>query len=791
MALHGPNSTKLWQLLLTVVLLLTCALPPTTNAFTSPETSNTHYNIFNNGTTTLVVPLQNFAKIHHFQVLDGQIYINNEKINTVDAQLDYNIKMLTPYELSLQNIPSNYNALEVTDAVIEVEEEDATKASDTKKEIVEEKESTEKESSTSLKDTNKVKDEAEEVLVKLQSPEHINLIKSAKETIDNLVKSNHLLNKMAYKIAWSTAGNLYVTLLDAAANIQIVPSVVNEKAMLLVNASVDEATTEPLALSLSNAQVDGIEKTSSKVVKEEITAVEKDEEKVQLLKNEIIATEESQPVLSKEEEVTKVVDTKNEKDIANKPLITKRVIELPPQKLFPNLWVEVANRFIPKTTHRIIPTTRTKGLSTIWMHQVLPIEEDVKIVDGIYYYDGLPAEEYHANQKINRHESLPPEPMETITLNMGNNLKVGAGLTAPPPPTPEAPKVVYIDNIPYVNGWRISKAEADAVCAMSKGERTNRYSLNADTGDDAVASYRIVFRNKNRGYSNRGVQKVALTDINKGGKPCHAHYGFNWNTKKAHPYKYKLSEMPDTVVVLLPKGVGTDFDMPIRGRVTSHFGMRWGRPHNGIDLDLDTGDAVKAAFKGRVRCSYYSKSYGNIIIIRHYNGLETYYAHLSRRDVRVNEYVEAGQVIGLGGSTGRSTGSHLHFEVRYKGHPINPAQVVNLSTFRLHGHTFIIDRNSSSPSNPYSNKHYAGGSHWSVETASAGKGHYGHSHYNSSKRSKSKKTSRSSKKYHKVRRGDSLSKIAQRYGTSMRRICSLNGISKRTTLKVGRSLRVR
>ena len=118
-----------------------------------------------------------------------------------------------------------------------------------------------------------------------------------------------------------------------------------------------------------------------------------------------------------------------------------------------------------------------------------------------------------------------------------------------------------------------------------------------------------------------------------------------------------------------------DFDCPVQGIVTSRYGYRKGRYHNGIDLNLRTGDTVKAAFSGRVRYAKWNDGgFGNLVIIRHHNGLETFYAHLSKHLVAPDQEVKAGEPIGLGGNTGRSFGAHLHFEVRFYDAPMNPEE---------------------------------------------------------------------------------------------------------------------
>ncbi len=128
-----------------------------------------------------------------------------------------------------------------------------------------------------------------------------------------------------------------------------------------------------------------------------------------------------------------------------------------------------------------------------------------------------------------------------------------------------------------------------------------------------------------------------------------------------------------------------DYQLPldIGIRVTSVFGKRWRRMHQGYDLDLESGDNVNTVFEGMVRYARYNKSYGNLVIVRHPNGLETYYAHLSALKVEPGQYVQAGELLGLGGNTGRSFGSHLHFEIRFQGVAINPAEIIDFNTGKL------------------------------------------------------------------------------------------------------------
>lgn len=142
-----------------------------------------------------------------------------------------------------------------------------------------------------------------------------------------------------------------------------------------------------------------------------------------------------------------------------------------------------------------------------------------------------------------------------------------------------------------------------------------------------------------------------------------------WDTLKVNPYQDHALEYPIKLQFL-----ESDYAPPVSGImvITSHFGKRRSGPHKGIDIDLKTGDEVYSILPGKVRFVGYSRGHGHTVVVRHYNGLETVYAHLSKYEVKVNEVVGKGQKIGLGGETGNARGSHLHLEVRYNGRCINP-----------------------------------------------------------------------------------------------------------------------
>ena len=162
----------------------------------------------------------------------------------------------------------------------------------------------------------------------------------------------------------------------------------------------------------------------------------------------------------------------------------------------------------------------------------------------------------------------------------------------------------------------------------------------------------------------------------------------NWDNVSTH---YKGSSLPETFNIDL-----RGFHMPTPSRViTSNFGPRWGRMHRGLDVKVYTGDTICAAFDGKVRIvKYEAQGYGNYVVIRHPNGLETYYAHLSKHLVKENQVVRAGQPIGLGGNTGRSTGSHLHFETRLCGVALNPCIFFDFKNQDVVGNNYVFHRNT-------------------------------------------------------------------------------------------------
>lgn len=224
----------------------------------------------------------------------------------------------------------------------------------------------------------------------------------------------------------------------------------------------------------------------------------------------------------------------------------------------------------------------------------------------------------------------------------------------------------------------------------------------------------------------------------------------NWNNQYVHAYGNAI--IPDTYTIDL-----TGFHMPTPStKITSPFGPRWRRMHNGLDLKVNIGDTIVAAFDGKVRivkCE--RRGYGKYVVIRHDNGLETVYGHLSKQLVEENQLVKAGEVIGLGGNTGRSTGSHLHFETRFLGIAINPIYMFDFPKQDIVADTYTFRRTQGSK---------RAGSH-DTQVADG------------------------TIRYHKVKSGDTLSRIAKLRGVSVSTLCKLNRIKPTTTLRIGQVLR--
>ena len=259
----------------------------------------------------------------------------------------------------------------------------------------------------------------------------------------------------------------------------------------------------------------------------------------------------------------------------------------------------------------------------------------------------------------------------------------------------------------------------------------------------------------------------------------------HWDTRSVNPYHHE-KPLPDRFSLWIVDTLDS-YCCPNKTTPSSKFGYRHGRRHQGIDLPYPTGTPVYAAFDGKVRVSDYVGGYGNLIIIRHANGLETYYGHMSRRDKEPGDWVNAGDIIGLGGSTGRSSGPHLHFETRYQGYAFDPAWLIDFETGTLR-HRLLRFR--SWYFNP--NSRYVQTADDEDEIFRTDEEDRAHAEELARKEAAARAAAeRAAVKYYTVRSGDTLGKIAKKNHTTVRALCRLNGIKESTTLQIGRRLRVR
>jgi murein DD-endopeptidase MepM/ murein hydrolase activator NlpD len=240
----------------------------------------------------------------------------------------------------------------------------------------------------------------------------------------------------------------------------------------------------------------------------------------------------------------------------------------------------------------------------------------------------------------------------------------------------------------------------------------------------------------------------------------------SWDNEDIHYPKVDFSKKEDTTVLVLCDEVTSFFVMPRKDKINSEYGYRHRRFHYGTDIDLNIGDSIKCAFDGVVRVSRYHRGYGNVVVVRHFNGIETIYGHLSVARVLENQTVKAGDLLGYGGSTGRSTGPHLHFETRYLGTPFNPKKIIDFDKFQLISDTLLVCKTlfnyKSVPKTTYTHQNYG-----------------------------NKVVTTGGKTYHYVKSGQTLSHIAQIYHTSVSILCKLNGLSTKSVLKIGQKIRVK
>ena len=257
---------------------------------------------------------------------------------------------------------------------------------------------------------------------------------------------------------------------------------------------------------------------------------------------------------------------------------------------------------------------------------------------------------------------------------------------------------------------------------------------------------------------------------------------------------YKDANVPNTKVLDVRHYV-----MPIKGNyVTSHYGYRpqFGRTHKGIDLRAAVGDTVYSAFSGRVRLTRFERGgYGFYVIVRHENGLETVYGHLSRFLVKPDQYVKAGQPIALSGNTGRSTGPHLHFETRFMGYAINPEAIFDFANRCTHTDSYTFSKSTYTKARDYApSKRYNQAKKSAAEDKETAKKNNKKDKEQPQVTASTKKSTKESRKEsrttYQVKKGDNLTKIAAEHGMSVKELKKLNEMTSDNVVE-GKVLRVK
>lgn len=305
-------------------------------------------------------------------------------------------------------------------------------------------------------------------------------------------------------------------------------------------------------------------------------------------------------------------------------------------------------------------------------------------------------------------------------------------------------------------------------------QRATQYADTLDTGNPAVKV--VLYTNGTYRYV-KDPSQVAADSV----------FTEFWDTRNVNPYRSDPDPLPATFSIWVVDSLDT-YVCPYQTSIRSKFGYRHGRRHQGVDLPYPTGTPVPAAFDGKVRISDYVGGYGNLVVIRHANGLETFYGHLSKRNVESDDWVSAGDIIGLGGSTGRSTGPHLHFETRYRGAAFDPSWLIDFETGILRHRLLKIRSWYFNP-----NQRYVQNVDDEDEIFRTDEEDRIAAEEQARKEAAARAAAEAAAmRYHVIRSGDTLSGLAKKYHTTVRRICQLNpGLTEKTVLRLGKKIRVR
>lgn len=291
-----------------------------------------------------------------------------------------------------------------------------------------------------------------------------------------------------------------------------------------------------------------------------------------------------------------------------------------------------------------------------------------------------------------------------------------------------------------------------------------------DTLPTAVPGVNVLLYNDNTWHFSKSNEYIADSEV----------FREAWNETSTNPYQVALDSLPETWAVWLVDSL-SEYHCPTTAtRITSKFGMRHGRRHQGIDIGLPVGSPLYAVFDGKVRVATTMHGYGKVMILRHNNGLETVYGHMSAFDLKPGDIVHAGDVIGKSGNTGRSTGPHLHFETRHKGLAFDPLRIIDFSNGNLKQRIMVLKRRYFSASSRY-DQDFDEEFLLQEDDAKA----------LAAKKAKEEEEARKAMVYHKVKSGENLGLIARKYHTTVNNICRLNGIKNPNTLRAGRTIRVR
>ncbi|MEI6349166.1 MAG: M23 family metallopeptidase [Bacteroidota bacterium] len=307
-------------------------------------------------------------------------------------------------------------------------------------------------------------------------------------------------------------------------------------------------------------------------------------------------------------------------------------------------------------------------------------------------------------------------------------------------------------------------------------------------------------------FNNESAEEITIPD----------NFFTNWNNVHVVVNRTGYSSLPENLPINLKEG-NSEFVFPVKGQLLGQFCYRGKITHAGVDIALKKGTPVYSSFDGVVRLAKNYGGYGKLVVVRHLNGLETVYGHLSKIKVKVNQKVKAGDIVGLGGRTGRATANHLHFETRYNGAAFDPMDMMDFSTYDLKSDTLILTRHSFLPKFKIVRSRRHGKSAIEMNYDDEGKLISGvqKTEANSTQAigavessdtivlkensglAKNTKAvasiSKSSKKskYYSVKKGETLYQIAKINGTTAKNIARLNGISTKKKLKIGQKIRVR